>query len=54
MDIIVTAVICFGLGVVFSKGIRHFALKLRTDPRAAIQAEIDNLKALAASKGIKL
>jgi hypothetical protein len=54
MDIIVTAAIAFALGVVFSKGIRHFALKLRTDPRAAIQAEIDNLRALAASKGIKL
>jgi fructosamine-3-kinase len=54
MDIIATAIICFVLGVVFSKGIRHFMLKLRANPKETIQAEIDNLKAIAASKGIRL
>jgi fructosamine-3-kinase len=54
MDILITALVCFVAGIVVSKNLRRFFLKLRTDPRAAIQAEIDNLKALAASKGIKL
>jgi uncharacterized membrane-anchored protein YhcB (DUF1043 family) len=36
----------FVLGVAVSKNLRRWLLKLRTDPRKAIEAEIEDLKGL--------
>ena len=45
MDIIFILT-AFVLGVAVSKNLRHWLLKLRTDPRRTIEAEITELKGL--------
>ncbi len=54
MDFILGGLIGLVLGVVFSKGLRNFWRKFKTAPALTIQNEINELKAYAAERGIKV